>query len=66
MKYMVFIDILGYHILPENIASEKGLDSEMIRKNFYSTIDLKIKNLKDCGIVREVSEGRDDCSLHCP
>jgi len=46
IKYLIYLDILGFNELATKISVEKGLDSKKIRLDFINSIDSRIKTLE--------------------
>ena len=59
-RYLVYLDILGFEALAEEIASKKGIDPRDIRKKFINLINEKIDGIETKGtIIGKKYEGSD-------
>jgi hypothetical protein len=46
-NYLIYVDILGFDRLAEEIASKKGLEARFVRKTFIGVIEKRVQALKD-------------------
>lgn len=64
VKYLVYVDILGFEKLPEEIEKRENLSPRIVRSEILiEPTKQEIKNLKEGGKIFGVSEGRDDWIL---
>ena len=46
MKYIIYIDILGFQAFAEDISEQKGIDVQDVRKHLVETIKSRVDSLK--------------------
>jgi hypothetical protein len=63
LKYLIYIDILGFESLPEEIAAKSLIGDEKIREGFVRTIDDKINEGISKGEICGKAVGHDDWVL---
>jgi len=58
-RFIVYIDILGFEELPDEISGNRGVSSEKVRNDFLKTIRSKIADLKNKTNIKteELSDG---------
>jgi len=63
VKYLVYVDILGFEELAKEVAGETGVDEDSVRENYLSNpLKDKIDEIKK-DKETEVCTGRDDYLL---
>jgi len=62
-KYLIYLDILGFEALAEEIEEKTGVDSEEVRNKFIYVINEKIETIKRKGIIIGKHEGSDNWIL---
>jgi len=63
-KFLVYLDILGFEKLAEEIEDNENIKTNVVRENiFKNPINEEIKKLKECGKISGVSKGSDDWIL---
>ncbi|RZB30964.1 MAG: hypothetical protein AEth_00918 [Candidatus Argoarchaeum ethanivorans] len=65
-KYIIYLDILGFEALPEELAKKTGFNVDDIRQKYLSDpLEKKIKEMERKGILRpeDKMEGSDNCVL---
>ena len=64
VKYLVYVDILGFDELAEEIGTIESIKTRIVRDNiFREPLQLEIDNLKKTEKICGVSKGRDDWIL---
>ncbi|BDZ67953.1 hypothetical protein [Methanobacterium ferruginis] len=58
--YLIFIDIIGFELLPKEIEKEKGIEARKVRKDFISVINDKIDDLKGKKLIVGEKSDNDD------
>jgi hypothetical protein len=63
-KYLVYLDILGFERLAEEIEKERGIESRDVRKKFIDVINERVKTIERAGgITGKKYEESDDWLL---
>jgi len=64
VKYLVYVDILGFDKLAKDVEDNENIKTNIVRENiFKNPINEEIKKLKEYGKISGVSKGRDDWIL---
>lgn len=59
-KYLIYLDILGFEGLAEEISSEKGIDPRDVRKKFIEVIKERVERLEAKGKIIGKKYGESD------
>jgi len=59
-KYLVYLDILGFEILAEEIEEERGIESREVREKFIDVINERVKTIERGGGIIGKRYGESD------
>ncbi len=62
-KYLIWLDLLGFEELANEIGSQKGLGPELVREQFLNVIEERVEAIEAKSLIVGKHRGRDDWVL---
>jgi len=59
-KYLVYLDILGFERLAEEIEEKRGIESREVREKFIDVINERVKTIERAGRIVGKKYGESD------